>query len=213
LKVIYKVPSAPANSTYPIRVEFFLSDVKGQGKTYLGFDTFTQADFTAGSKTAILATAAPIKVFDKIVATATDSLAAAAGGGPGNTSEFSPSVTIVSPWKNLNPSRLRWDVNDDTFVSADDVVAVINYINAKGSGSLPDDAANQKPYLDVDGDNNVVANDVVEIINYINAGRQLGGEAEAAPPTIGDGAVANHGDVLALLAADLAAQTVRRRRG
>jgi hypothetical protein len=178
LKAKYTVPSDPANSTYPFRVEFFLADASGQGRTYLGFDTFLPTDFTAGSKTVTFATAAPIKVFDKIVATATDSLTAAAGGGPANTSEFSPSVTIVSPWQNHSP-RLRWDVTDDTFVSADDVLAVINYINAKGSGLLPDNAKNEKPYVDVDGDNNVVAADCLDVINYINAGRQLGGEAEA----------------------------------
>jgi CSLREA domain-containing protein len=219
LKVIYNVPSDPNNSTYPIRVEFFLADANGQGKTYLGFDTFTDTDSTAGGKTVTFTTAAPIKVFDKIVATATDSLTTAADSLPANTSEFSPTTTIVSPWQNLNPGRLRWDVNDDSFVSADDVLGVINYINAKGSGLLPDDAKNEKPYVDVDGDNNVVAADVIDIINYINAGRRLGGEAEAQQDAVGSGQSSlasgkEHivGDLLVLLAADVAAESVRKRR-
>jgi hypothetical protein len=211
LKVTYKVPSGSA-STYPLRVEFFKADANGQeGQIYLGFDTFEQTDFAAGEKMILLTTEAPIKVFDKIVATATDTLTAdghGASGGPGNTSEFSPSVTIVSPWQNLNKNRLRWDVNDDTFVSADDVLAVINYINAKGSGLLPDDAKNEKPYNDVDGDNNVVAADVIDIINYINAGRRLGGEAESEAGV----ASGQNSALMTLLAADLAAQSARKRR-
>src|SRR5437763_715101 len=85
-------------------------------RTSLPFDTFTKDDYLAGAKTVSPPPSAAFKVFDKIVATATDSLTAAAGGGPANTSEFAPSVTIVSPWK--NPGRLRWDVNDDTHVAA-----------------------------------------------------------------------------------------------
>jgi hypothetical protein len=212
LKVTYSDPSDPANSTYPMRVEFFLADASGQGKTYLGFDTFLDTDYAAGGKTVTLTTTSPIKVSDHIVATATDSLTAADGGGPANTSEFSPSVTIVSPWQNKNPGRLRWDVTDDKSVSADDVVGIINYINAKGSGLLPDGAKNEKPYIDVDGDNNVVAADVIDVINYINAGRQLGGEAEATQDTSAGEWSPAPVDAMALLAADVAAQAVRKRK-
>jgi CSLREA domain-containing protein len=209
LKLIYKVPSAPANSTYPLRVEFFLADANGQGKTFLGFDTFLDTDFAAtAGKTITLTAAAPIKVFDKIVATATDSLSAAVNSPPASTSEFSPGITIASPWQ--NHFRLRWDVNDDTFVSADDVLAIINYINAKGSGLIPDAAKNEKPYCDVDGDNNVVAADVIEIINYINAGRRLGGEGEAAQIEGVQSSATD--DIMAILAADVAAQGTKKRK-
>jgi hypothetical protein len=224
LKVTYNVPSDPANSTYPLRVEFFLSDANGQGQTFLGFDTFTSADFTAGGKTANFATNSPIKVFDKIVSTATDSLPAASGGGPANTSEFSAQSTIVSPWQ--NPGHLRWDVNDDAHVAADDVLTIINFINAHHSGLLPDDAQNKKPYYDVDGDNHVVAIDVLNVINYINAGRPMGGEAEApwegeapAEPLaassqlpVANGQAPAASDVMAILAADVAAETARKQR-
>lgn len=211
LKATYKVPSAPGNSVYPIRVEFFLADATGQGKTYLGFNTFTNADFTAGSKTVKLTTNSPIKARDKIVATATDD------SGRRNTSEFSPGVQVVSPWQ--NPGILRWDVDNSTTVEAADVLAVINYINAQGSGLLPENAANQKPYLDVDGDNNVVAADVVDIINYINAGRPLGGEAEAVQSVEAANATAGgqmpvptDEDVMLLLAAEIAAEAVKKRK-
>jgi hypothetical protein len=220
LKVTYNVPSTPANSVYPIRVEFFLADANGQGKTFLGFDTFSNDDFDAGGKTADFTTNSPTKVFDKLVVTATDD------SGIRNTSEFSPTVTIVSPWQNHNPGRLRWDVTDDTHVVADDVLTIINYINAKGSGKVPDNAANAKPFLDVDGDNSVVAADVIDVINYINAGKKLGGEAEAtwegeapaepvaansqSPLAIGQSPAA--GDLMALIAADVAAQAARKQR-
>ncbi len=197
LKVSYNVPSAPNFSTYPLHIEFFLND------HYIIDDTFTKADYAAGGKTVILDfPASSIKIGSTaLAATATDSLTA--GAGLANTSEFSSEVPLYTPWR--NPGRLRWDVNNDTFVSADDVVAVINYINAHGSGAIPPNAANQKPYLDVDNDGNVVAMDVLDIINYINAGRQQGGEAEAYQPT-------SNNDVLALIAADVAAQTIRKRK-
>jgi titin len=211
LKVKYNVPSDPANSTYPIRVEFFLADANGQGKTYLGFDTFLASDFTSGGKTVTLATAAPIKVFDKIVATATDSLTTADDSPPANTSEFSPTTTIVSPWQ--NPGHLRWDVTDDTFVAPDDVITVINYINAHGSGPVPNDAKNQTPFVDVDGDNFVAAADVIDIINYINAGKQQGGEAESSSLTPSATSPADDPSaLLALIAADTAAQAIRKRK-
>jgi hypothetical protein len=206
LKVTYTVPSDPANSTYPIRVEFFLSDANGQGKTYLGFDTFAEADFTAGGKTADFATNSPTNVFDKIVATATDSVPGSVGFA--NTSEFSTSSTIASPW--INP-RNRLDVNDDTHVAPNDVVAVINYINGFKSGPVPDDADNAQPFLDVNGDNNVAPNDALDIINAINAGQASEGETLAEPP------LPQHqppisADLLALLAGDLAIQSPRRKR-
>ncbi len=84
------------------------------------------------------------------------------------------------------------DVNDDTHVAANDVVAVINYINGFGkflNGAVPTPGT-QLPngggtvgikapfgYLDVNSDGFVAANDALAIINVINAG-QAGGEGE-----------------------------------
>jgi len=95
------------------------------------------------------------------------------------------------------------------------VIDVVNYINAKGSGQVPDSAANQKLFYDVDGDNFVVATDVIEIVNYINAGRPQGGEA---PPDLAEQEASDGGhepvasDVMAILAADVALEAVRKRR-
>src|SRR4029079_12439749 len=98
--------------------------------------------------------------------------------------DLKTTVVTSRPWH--NSVGLKWDVNSDKFVSADDVVAIINYINAKGSGKVPDTAQYRKPFYDVDADSNVVAADVVSIINYINAGRRFGGEAEAAQSYVGE---------------------------
>jgi hypothetical protein len=102
-------------------------------------------------------------------------------------------------------------VTDDTHVVADDVLAIVNYINAKGSGRVPDSATNTQPFLDVDGDNSVVAADVIDVINYINAGKRLGGEAEAADKAA-DGQDQGAGDLMALLAADVASEAARKRK-
>jgi hypothetical protein len=206
LKMTYKVDSLPANSTYPIRVEFFQADADAQeGQTYLGFDTFTTADYLAGGKTVTFAAAAPIKVFDKIVATATDSLPT---GEPANTSEFSASAVVASPW--FNP-RNRLDVNNDTHIAPNDAVAVINYINGFGGGVVPDDADNSDPYIDVNGDNHVAPNDALDVINAINAGQGSEGEpSEGEAPA--EPSLSLVADLLALLAADPEIQSARRRR-
>src|SRR5262249_34520452 len=82
LNVRYQVPSSTTNSTYPLRVEFFKADSDGEeGRFYIGFDTFTAANFNAGSKTIKIARPAFLAPGDKLVGTATDAA--------GNTSEFS----------------------------------------------------------------------------------------------------------------------------
>jgi hypothetical protein len=209
LKVAYNVPSHPSQRTYPIRVEFFQADANGQGQTYLGADTFTTADYLARGKSVTFAATSSIKVFDKVVATATDSLA---DGGLANTSEFSTSAVVVSPWIN---ARNRLDVNDDTHVAANNVVEVINHLNAFGPGPVPDNANNAAPYLDVNGDNNIAPNDALDVINAINAGQASEGEAPVPatssqlPVAVSPAPVAS--DLLALLAADPAIQSPRRR--
>jgi hypothetical protein len=69
------------------------------------------------------------------------------------------------------------DVDNDGHIVAQDVVAVINYINAHGSGSVPNDGKPVTTFCDVTGDDYIAADDVVKIINYINAHP---GENEAA---------------------------------
>jgi CSLREA domain-containing protein len=92
LIVSYSVPSSTANSSYPIRVEYFKADDRGQGQIFLGSDSYTEADLTKGiAKKFTLALRVAVLNGDPVVATATDK--------NGNTSEFSPvtAVVVMSP--------------------------------------------------------------------------------------------------------------------
>ena len=94
LAIRYSVTSDPANSTYPLRIEFYKADANGQGWEFLGSSTSTEADFAAGLKdvTIVLAAGITIQDNDPIVATATDN------GGAGSTSEFSDVILVgVTP--------------------------------------------------------------------------------------------------------------------
>ncbi len=64
----------------------------------------------------------------------------------------------------------EYNVTDDGFVVAKDVLTIINYINAKGSGQLPEVNNTPAKFIDVNGDSQVVADDVIIVINAINAG-------------------------------------------
>jgi hypothetical protein len=96
LTVTYAVDTAPANATYPVRVEFFRADTSGaEGAVFLGADTYTAADYAAGqpgpTTTTLGVSGRPIASGDRVIATATDAA--------GNTSEFSvaePAGGIVS---------------------------------------------------------------------------------------------------------------------
>ena len=90
----YRVPTHPLEAAFPLRVEFFAADAAGQGRTYVGFDTYTEADLNAsGDKTATVPFSGAAGYEDliggpRLVATATDAL--------GNTSEFS-AVPVTIP--------------------------------------------------------------------------------------------------------------------
>ncbi len=84
LRISYHVDSLPANSSYPIRVEFFVADGSSQeGEVYLGFDWFAESNLGAGVKTIDLDPLAPVSAGQRLVASATDR------SGNGNTFEFS----------------------------------------------------------------------------------------------------------------------------
>jgi uncharacterized repeat protein (TIGR03803 family) len=85
LAVRYQVDSAPANSSYPLTVEFFLADAGGQGKTFLYRDTYTTPQAFVNIA---FAPASPFNAGDAIVATATDA--------NGNTSEFSAAAIAAN---------------------------------------------------------------------------------------------------------------------
>jgi hypothetical protein len=95
----------------------------------------------------------------------------------------------------------------DGFIVANDVLAIINYINAKGSGPIPASAPFGPAYPDVDADDQVVAQDVLDVINWINAHPgQSEGEAtgDAAPDS-----TASSDSYFDALAADQAATTAQ----
>jgi CSLREA domain-containing protein len=54
LVLTYQIDSDPANSDYPLTVEFFVSDTSGEGKTFLAEDIFTETNFNDGFKVANL---------------------------------------------------------------------------------------------------------------------------------------------------------------
>jgi hypothetical protein len=95
----------------------------------------------------------------------------------------------------------------DGFIVAGDVLAVINYINARGAGAVAVNTGFGPPYTDVNGDDEVVAEDALAIINYINAGNPSEGEADAG---IRGGSLAD--ELIALLAFDAVANPMKRRR-
>jgi hypothetical protein len=118
----------------------------------------------------------------------------------------------------------------DGVIAGGDALAVINYINAHGSGHVSAEAGYGPPFCDVTGDDEVAADDVLKVINYINSGNAQEGEAEGGvlavdredsgtPQAIMLEQVALSGfgnksppELLSLLAADLATAQVKRRR-
>jgi len=64
------------------------------------------------------------------------------------------------------------DVDGDGLVSPNDVITVINFINAHGGSTTIGkihSASSPKGFVDVVADNTIAANDVVSVVNYINA--------------------------------------------
>lgn len=83
------------------------------------------------------------------------------------TATVTVNVLAQTLWHNHN---LAFDVDADGQVTANDVISIINTINAVGSTSLLGLAGTFKPvfYLDVTADNYVGADDVLAVINFIN---------------------------------------------
>src|SRR5262249_17342509 len=115
---------------------------------------------------------------------------------------------VAHPWHNTVKAL---DVNGgpnsqpDGPVVPGDALAIINYINASGSGAVPPNAAAGQPFgfIDTSDDNNISPIDALGVINAINAGQ--GGEGEAGPTL-------TQSDLLALLAQDMVDQTRGSRR-
>jgi hypothetical protein len=84
---------------------------------------------------------------------------------------------VAAPWQ--NPMQ-RLDVNNDGTVAPNDVLALVNDLNSKGSRMLPPPQSGGQsppPYLDVNGDNSVAPNDVLGVVNYLNNRRSGEGES------------------------------------
>ena len=88
ISIGYSVDSDPLNSASPLTIEFFLSDLIGNDAFFVGSDTFTAADFSAGVKfTTLFGVSIANLPLETLVATATDN--------DGNTSELSVSSGLV----------------------------------------------------------------------------------------------------------------------
>lgn len=109
-------------------------------------------------------------------------------GGGTNASEpvtFQVEITKPRRWHNSAEAGQRngLDVTGSTTsqpdgqITAGDALAVINYINANGSGPVGEEASFGPPYYDVNGDDQVGPADVLKVINYINAGFESEGAA------------------------------------
>ncbi len=79
------------------------------------------------------------------------------------------------------------DVDSDGSVSPNDVLTIINKINAEGSHSLPQSAGEGEAstrYVDVNADGHVTAGDVLSVINHINAEGEAGNPLNKAQYTL-----------------------------
>ncbi|MFN6128852.1 MAG: tandem-95 repeat protein [Planctomycetota bacterium] len=105
-------------------------------------------------------------------------------GGISNEATVTITIGQALPSRYQNPAN-RMDVDADGFVSALDVLIIINLINSKGSGWNGSTSGLPGPpdYVDVDGDKFVTPLDVLDLINFINAGgtrSSSGGEGEGS---------------------------------
>ena len=131
LEIAFRVASSPANSAYPLTVEFFVSDGGGEGARYLASTVYTAANFAAGVKTVSFTGAGTGLTVGttKIVGVATDL--------NGNTSEFSTQRILAAGGAMLSASVRKTGnsevVNSKGVVSRPDVVSLINFQNSTGT--------------------------------------------------------------------------------
>jgi hypothetical protein len=94
------------------------------------------------------------------------------GGTADGGSDESPPQTFKINITKEHPSHnevLPLDVDNDGFLAASDVLAIINYIDANGSGAVDPVKGMAAPYCDVNGDGQIAADDVLALINHFNA--------------------------------------------
>jgi autotransporter-associated beta strand protein len=144
-------------------------------------------------------------------------------GGDGNDVSIKLSPGSLHPWHNdapgfANDTSGAGTIQPDGHISAGDVLQIINYINAKGSGPIPDNAVIGQPsgFIDTDQDNQVTASDVISVINFINAhpgqSEGEGGSTNSTAAAAGATQLMSPSDALLfLLATDIASQASPRR--
>jgi hypothetical protein len=87
------------------------------------------------------------------------------------------------------------DVNGDAKIAPNDVVDVINFINAFGGQRAPSSGSAAGPYWDVSGDGWVAPGDALDVINYIDA---FGADGEGQSPLAQTTQLSGIGDRLPL---------------
>ena len=93
LVVTYHVDSEAIHAAYDLQIAFYEADAptNGEGRIFISDDVFTLADFNNGGKTVNLGAASGFGLEPPFV------VVAAATDASGNTSEFSPGLTLVGP--------------------------------------------------------------------------------------------------------------------
>jgi len=111
-------------------------------------------------------------------------------GVPSSSPLVIDDTVLYRPWTNQRkPADLAADAEfspyvtpNDADVSANDVLAIINFINQNDSGPLPPPPASGAPaFYDVDADGSATPLDALLVINYINTHSIAAGEAETEP--------------------------------
>ncbi len=98
-------------------------------------------------------------------------------------------VVNTQPWQN---PRLSWDVNRDGVIAPNDVLRIINTINADGPRALAvPQSIDELPsnYYDMNGDSFVTANDALVGINFLNNQSADGEGARFETAAAGNGLV------------------------
>jgi hypothetical protein len=125
-------------------------------------------------------------------------------GGVSAPATVTVTVRPFRPWQNpadqvANGASGFLDVSGDGFVSAIDVLLIINRINRFGSGPLPVPTPGNSPppYFDTNGDGQSTPIDALLVINFLNSagsvqaeGESIGTQADVLGFTAGAGAAA-----------------------
>jgi hypothetical protein len=165
----YSVDTDVANATYPLTVEFFLSDANGQGAQFLTADTYTATGPASHSVT--IDNSQLLYLPEFATATVTDAA--------GNTSEFSLAIPIdsgmeaafASPPPALQVAPFHaMDVNQDRQVSLSDALDVINTLSDQSAAS-GESARNAVFATDVSGDGATTPLDLLLILNHLSQER------------------------------------------